>query len=99
MIIDCRNYPEVISDLTWTDNDAAETGSVQTMLRFYIDETERERAYYFGGHRPVRDRYFLRAGGRYVQFNHPERYIVAYVRETGEFDPERDVVDLSSSGQ
>ncbi len=90
-VVEAREDPDVVSGLTWTDNDEAAPGSVQEMLASYLGEKEGESGYYFGGHRPVSGGYELRAGGRYVQIHDPERFVVACIPGSGEILLDRDV--------
>ncbi len=104
-VIDYRSRPQVVYGLTWTADDAAEPGSVERMLEHYLgadgaggtDATDRmDGALYFGGHRSIRGRYNLRAGGRYVQLHNPERRLITVIGADGRFDFDRDIVDLAS---
>ncbi len=90
-IIGYRKRPDVVEGLTWTSNDAAEQGSVRDMLEYFFRENA-ERAYYFGGHRPVQGLYNLRAEGRYVQIHNPGNFTVAMIY--GDIDIERDIVTI-----
>jgi hypothetical protein len=96
-VIDYRDNPETVYALTWTDNDAAEDGSVQKMLAHYLDDAE--SAFYFGGHRPIRSRYNLRADGKYVQIHNPSRFVVAHLRAEGDIDPNRDIRFLKRAAE
>ncbi len=93
-VIEYRSSPEVVEGLTWTDNDQAETGAVYAMLKHYLRYSEPDEAVYLGGHRPVEGLYAVRAEGRYVQFHHPARYVVALPPVNRLFDPKRDVLEL-----
>jgi hypothetical protein len=90
-LLEYRRRPDVVYGLTWTDNDEAEPDSVAQMLAHYLGEEGAERAFYFGGHRPVRQLYNLRAVGRYVQIHNPEAYVLAVLPAEGEIDLERDI--------
>lgn len=97
-IINYRGDPELVSDLIWTDNDAAEAGSVERMLASYLPDCS--DAVYFGGHRTISGRYRLRAGGRFVQIHNPDRFNAAWAMADRPFDPECDigeVADISAS--
>jgi len=96
-LIGYREFPEVVYGLTWTENDEAEQGSVRRMLEHYLGEEAAGEAFYFGGHRPVRERYRLRADGRYVQIHDPERWAVALIPAQGRIELERDIVELSGA--
>ncbi len=95
-VIEYRGRDEVIYGLTWTDNDQAETDAVDRMLEHYLDPSEAPTAFHFGGHRAVRGRYSLRAGGRYVQIHNPSRYIMALLAADRTAELTRDVIELSA---
>jgi hypothetical protein len=87
--------PEVIYQLTWTNNDQAEEGSVSgTLEEFLWSGLLRLRI--FGGHRPVKGKYDLAPRhARYVQFNRPDAYLLlAIIEDITVFDPESDIVYL-----
>lgn len=95
-IVEYRDRPEVVEGLTWTANEEAEDGSVGRMLTYYLDSDEHDDARYFGGHRPVRGMYHLRADGKYVQIHNPERFIIALIQPEGEIDLERDILAIEN---
>mgnify|MGYP006284458411 CR=1 FL=1 len=96
-IVDAYLDPDVIAGLTWTANGDAEDGSVAGTLGAFFPG--RPCARLFGGHRPVPDRYALRQDGRYVQVNTPHRQVVAAFSDVEQFDPERDIVDLTQAAR
>jgi hypothetical protein len=98
-VIEYRERPDVVEGLTWTANDEAEEGSVDRMLESYIHADEHETLYYFGGHRPVRGSYHLRADGKYVQIHNPNRFIIALIQPEGEIDLDRDILDIEEGEQ
>lgn len=91
-VINHREDPEVIEGLTWTDNDAAEEGSVERMLSEYLGSST--DTVYFGGHRPVGSLYKLRAKNKFVQFHNPERFILVRIQDGQSFDVDRDVIEI-----
>jgi len=93
-LLEYRLLPEVVYGLTWTDNGEADDDSVGEMLLHYLGEERAAGAYYFGGHRPVRGRFALRAEGRYVQIHNPEGFIAALLPAQGEIDLERDIREI-----
>lgn len=97
MVIEYRSHPEVVEGLTWTDNGAAEKGSVIRMVEHYIDPEYRERSSYFGGHRPVRELYNQRAGGMYVQIHNPDKFIIAFIQEDKDIDLSEDIIEIEKS--
>jgi hypothetical protein len=95
-VVAYRERPDVVYGLTWTGNGEAEGGSVAAMLAHYLGQEAAEGDYYFGGHRPVRGSYRLRASGRYVQIHDPDRFVAACLPEEGGIDLERDVRELEN---
>jgi len=91
-VINCYSDREVIYDFTWTDNGESREGSVAAYLREYFPDIPQARM--FGGHRPVSEPFFLRAGGQYVQIHNPNRYAVAYLREPGDFEKGQGIIYL-----
>lgn len=88
-IIEYRNNPDVIEGLTWTADDAANDGSVQQMIDHYFKtEEDRQKSYYFGGHRPVNNLYNARAEGKYIQIHNPGKFIIALI--------DQDNIDLNN---
>lgn len=83
-LINARLFPDVVKGLTWTDNGAADPDAVKEMLLQY--QPECPDALYFGGHRPVREGYALRAEGRFVQIHNPLKEQVALVFPDSAFD-------------
>ncbi|MCU0821892.1 MAG: hypothetical protein MUC95_05395 [Spirochaetes bacterium] len=93
-IIEYRNNPQVIEGLTWTANDASLPGSVETMIKSYIDKDFQDRSFYFGGHRPIHGRYNLRADGKYIQIHNPEKFLIALIQPGSDIDPDRDIFEI-----
>ncbi|MBN2738058.1 MAG: metallophosphoesterase [Spirochaetales bacterium] len=93
-IINYRGNEKVIAGLTWTDNDAAATNSVQKMLKSYLPASEQSDALYFGGHRIIKEKYVLRANGQFVQIHNPNEYIIALLPAQGPIDLDKVVINL-----
>ncbi|HUI73175.1 MAG TPA: hypothetical protein VL354_21825 [Spirochaetia bacterium] len=91
-VIRYRSDPEVVLGLTWTDNDEAMPGSVESMLRYYLGEAAASKGFYLGGHRPALGSYKLRAGGKYVQIHDPEQFVIANLPCERPIELERDIV-------
>ena len=93
-IIEYRNNPQVTEGLTWTANDASLPGSVDNMIGTFIDESLQGRSFYFGGHRPIRGNYNLRANGRYIQIHNPDKFQMALIDTGRDIDPDRDIFEI-----
>lgn len=96
-IMDYRNNPEVVYGLTWTDNGASQSGSVKSMLDYYLKDSNFENKYYFGGHRPVSELYKHFSEENYVQIHNPNKFIIAYLKSNAEIDLDRDIVELKNN--
>ncbi|MBA7684370.1 hypothetical protein ES703_92765 [subsurface metagenome] len=95
-VIEFRNNPEVIEGLTWTPNDGSEEGTIEEMIEHYLDESQRDFSYYFGGHRPIRTLYNLRADGRYVQFHNPGKFVITVIKPDREIDLSKDIIEIEN---
>jgi hypothetical protein len=95
-IINYRDNPLVVEGLTWTDNDAAEQGSVAFMLAEYLWPNH-ESGFYFGGHRPIVSLYDKRADGKYVQINNPDKFIIAKIDPLKNVNLDEDIIEIENS--
>ncbi|MBI9097375.1 MAG: metallophosphoesterase [Spirochaetaceae bacterium] len=94
-VIEYRKNPHVVEGLTWTSDGAAENGSVEKMLKYYLSEKNISQShFYFGGHRSIRKLYNLRARGKYVQFHNPAKFAIVLIEKGLEIDLERDIFEL-----
>lgn len=105
-IINARNNAEIIYGFTWTANGEAEEGSVGQIIKNLVCETEKnkcetanenpcEKDYvYLAGHRPVKDNFELRQGGKFIQIHNVKKQNVAVVKFWKKFSPENDIVSV-----
>ncbi|MCR5218245.1 metallophosphoesterase [Treponema sp.] len=84
---------DLIHAFTWTDNDVAAEGSVKKLFSMLTGLSEK-KALWFGGHRPVSEKYLLRQNGSYVQFHNPQKMNVVVINKSGKFDPEKNIVSV-----
>lgn len=93
-IINSKLNGEIVFSLTWTQNDASEPGTVQEMLKHYIDTDNMDNALYFGGHRVIKELYKLRAEDKFVQIHNPSKFIIAFIKTDRDIDLDEDVMDI-----
>jgi len=93
-VVNSKLDGEVVFSLTWTQNDASEPGTVKKMLEHYLDKENMDKAFYFGGHRIIRELYKLRADNKFVQIHNPSKFIIAFIKIDGDIDLDRDVIDI-----
>lgn len=91
-IINCYLDTDVIYGLTWTRDNQSEDGSVETMLENFGKD------FYFGGHRPVKELYNLRANSKFVQIHNPKKQIIALIKPGREINLEEDIIDIQENG-
>ncbi|MBN1798566.1 MAG: metallophosphoesterase [Spirochaetales bacterium] len=95
-IINYRTNPDVVTGLTWTDNNDAEKDSVTKMIQYYLPEEVWWRSMYFGGHRPVSGTHNKRAQGKYIQLHNPLKFYVTIVDPEGEIDLEKSIIEIEN---
>lgn len=93
-VINGMNDDQVILGLTWTENNAAQEGSVPQMLKELLPPKEGIVPRYLGGHRPVKRMYLLRQEGSYVQIHNPQKQHIALLYKNKSFNPDTDIVDI-----
>lgn len=104
-IINARNNAEIIYGFTWTANGEAEEGSVSQIIKNLVydeknkcetaNENPCEKDYvYLAGHRPVKDNFELRQGGKFIQIHNVKKQNVAVVKFWKKFSPENDIVSV-----
>ncbi|MBN2532734.1 MAG: metallophosphoesterase [Spirochaetales bacterium] len=93
-VLHYKDNPHVIQGLTWTDNNAAEFGSVREMLEIYLELPDLTGCYYFGGHRAILGKFSKRADGKYIQIHNPNKFIIALIQPEGDIDLEKDIIEL-----
>lgn len=91
-IRDCWSKNDVIFGLTWTANDEACDGSVQTMLDAFTKNPNDST--YFTGHRPVSGKYAYRQDKKLVQIHNPDEENIALVYTNRKFNPDSDIVSV-----
>ena len=95
-IINYKKYPEVITGLTWTDDEESITGSVEAMIREYIDPIHQNTAFYFGGHRAISGLYNKRANDRYIQIHNPYKFIIALIPNERPPILQEDIIEINN---
>jgi hypothetical protein len=98
-IINFRNNPDLIESLTWTDNYASVRGTVDQLLKYFLNKTELTSEYYFGGHRPIKDKYNRINNDRYVQIHNPQLQIAVIIDQDENIDLDKDVIVIPKKNQ
>lgn len=93
-LINARNNSKIVEGLTWTDNDEAQADSVQLIIKELAADGKGSDFVYFGGHRPVQEKYMTRQNGSFIQLHNPTMQNVAYVTAVKKFDPATDLINV-----
>ena len=93
-VLNYRRYGDVVEGLTWTADEQSQPGSVERMIREFLEPRFWNEGLYFGGHRPVRDLYNRRANGRYVQIHNPTKHIIARIRPYQQIELDQDIIEI-----
>ena len=96
-VVNGLNNDAVVSGLTWTPNDAAEDGSVVSMLREFTKKEDLENIKYFAGHRPVIGNYALRQNGYFVQIHNPEKQNIVLVYANKNINLDTDIKTIEEN--
>lgn len=91
-LVNARLDPDVVLGLTWTDNGAAEPGSIFALLSRFLPDLERPR--YFTGHRTISGLYRERSGGYHLQIHNPGKYVVAWAMPDRDIEPDLDIGEI-----
>lgn len=91
-LIDARIIEGVVESLTWTDNNEADSGSVESIISNLCAEND---VVYFGGHRPVVENYEYRQNGKFIQIHNPSKQNVSFVDNKKLFNPDEDIYEVS----
>ena len=95
-LVNAPLLPEVVLGLTWTDNGAAEPGSVQTLLSRLLPGQDSPR--FLTGHRTIPGLYRQRSDGYHLQIHNPNRYVVAWAMPGRDLEPEFDIGEIRDLG-
>ncbi len=93
-VINYHSNPDLILGLTWTDNGEAMENSARDFFHNLNPSGDAENALWFGGHRPVSEKYRLWQKGAYIQIHNPNEMNVAHIHADGSFSLESDIVSV-----
>lgn len=91
-LINAKQNPQIIEDLTWTNNDEAEEKSVKKMIENLLGTNS--KAIYFAGHRPVKENYKILQDGLFYQIHNPHKQNIVLIYKDKDFNPETDIIGV-----
>ena len=92
-LIDAKFDDSIVEGLIWTRNGQVKKQTVEPILNELLGKTQAKKAFYFSGHRPVKENYALRQDDKLVQIHNPRRQNIVLVKPDKKFDFEKDIID------
>ena len=92
-VVNARLDGDIVEALTWTDIGQAVEGAVEETFRSFFSESVKPGVM-IGGHRPSRERFYLRADGRFIQIHNAALMQAAFILPGQPFDPWSGIVSL-----
>lgn len=93
-LINARKDSMTIYSLIWTRNGDVNTNTVVPIMENLLGKDNVQDSFYFGGHRPVREKFELRQDGKYVQIHNPGAQNIAIVTDKHIFNPQKDIIGV-----
>ena len=91
-LINAKQNPQIIEDLTWTNNDEAEENSVKKIIKNLLGTNS--KAIYFAGHRPVIENFKKLHNGLFYQIHNPHKQNIVLIYKDKDFNPETDIIGV-----
>ena len=91
-LINAKQNPQIIEDLTWTNNDEAEENSVKKIIKNLLGTNS--KAIYFAGHRPVIENFKKLHNGLFFQIHNPHKQNIVLIYKDKDFNPETDIIGV-----
>ena len=91
-LINAKQNPQIIEDLTWTNNDEAEENSVKKIIKNLLGTNS--KAIYFAGHRPVIENFKNLHNGIFYQIHNPHKQNIVLIYKDKDFNPETDIIGV-----
>jgi len=91
-LINAKQNPQIIEDLTWTNNNEAEENSVKKIIKNLLGTNS--KAIYFAGHRPVIENFKKLHNGLFYQIHNPHKQNIVLIYKDKDFNPETDIIGV-----
>ena len=91
-LINAKQNPQIIEDLTWTNNDEAEENSVKKIIKNLLGTNS--KAIYFAGHRPVIENFKKLHNGLFYQIHNPHKQNIVLIYKDKDFNPETAIIGV-----
>lgn len=92
-LIDAKFEENVVEGLIWTKNGQVTEDTCKFIMNELLGKTNAKKAFYFAGHRPVKENYSTRQNGVFVQLHNPHKQNIALIYKDKKFDAEKDIVN------
>ena len=98
-LIDARFEEGVVEGLIWTRNAQVKKSTVVPIMNELLGKKNAKKAFYFSGHRPVKEDYALRQNGKLVQIHNPRKQNIVVVMPDKAFDFKKDIIKTKGAGK
>ena len=98
-LIDARFEEGVVEGLIWTRNAQVKKSTVVPIMNELLGKKNAKKAFYFSGHRPVKEDYALRQNGKLVQIHNPRKQNIVVVMPDKAFDFKKDIINTKGAGK
>ena len=98
-LIDARFEEGVVEGLIWTRNGQVKKQTVVPIMNELLGKKNAKKAFYFSGHRPVKEDYALRQNGKLVQIHNPRKQNIVVVMPDKAFDFKKDIINTKGAGK
>ena len=92
-LVDAKFDEAVVEGLIWTRNGQVKKSTVNEIMTELLGKAAAKKAFYFTGHRPVKEDFALRQEGRLVQIHNPRRQNIVLVWPNKSFDFEKNILN------
>ena len=96
-LIDARFEESVVEGLIWTRNGQVKKSTVVPIMNELLGKKAAKKAFYFSGHRPVKESYALRQDGKLVQIHNPHKQNIMLVEPDKVFDFNKDIINTKEA--
>ena len=98
-LIDAKFDDSIVEGLIWTRNGQVKKSTVVPVMTELLGKVAARKAFYFSGHRPVKEDIALRQDGKLIQIHNPRRQNIVFVEPNRKFNLEKDIINTKSQIQ
>lgn len=97
-LVNVKSNPHHIYSLIWTKNGEVKENTCDFIINSLFEDEKpavKKGVLYFGGHRPVKNKYETRQNGRFVQIHNPVGQNVVFASSKKKINLEKDILNVN----